>query len=89
MKQNPTPRIMNLFMLTIRNMWSIKWYIWKWRYSCRCPGGCSKRPKSIVYFIVNRYQVHRMKEQVHEIDLGAYFIMSEVADIFSNNMDKV
>lgn len=23
-----------------------------------------------------------MKEQVHEIDLGAYFIMSEVADIF-------
>lgn len=30
-----------------------------------------------------------MKEQVHEIDLSAYFIMSEVADIFSNNMDKV
>lgn len=30
-----------------------------------------------------------MKEQVHEIDLGAYFIMNEVADIFSNNMDKV
>ena len=29
-----------------------------------------------------------MKEQVHEIDLGAYFIMSEVADIFSNNMAK-
>ena len=26
---------------------------------------------------------------IHEIDLGAYFIMSEVADIFSNNMDKV
>lgn len=30
-----------------------------------------------------------MKEQVHEIDSGDYFIMSEVADIFSNNMDKV
>ena len=30
-----------------------------------------------------------MKEQVHEIDSDAYFIMSEVADIFSNNMDKV
>lgn len=30
-----------------------------------------------------------MKEQVHEIDLGAYIIMSEVADIFSNNIDKV
>ncbi|HBJ06077.1 hypothetical protein KTQ83_04520 [Holdemanella porci] len=29
-----------------------------------------------------------MKEQVHEIDSGAYIIMSEVADIFSNNIDK-
>lgn len=51
-------------------------------------GGYSKRNKSIVYFVVNRYQVHRMKERVHEIDSKAYIIMSEVADIFSNNMDK-
>lgn len=51
-------------------------------------GGYSKRSKSIVYFVVNRYQVNRMKEQVHDIDAGAYIIMSEVADIFSNNMDK-
>ena len=29
-----------------------------------------------------------MKERVHEIDSKAYIIMSEVADIFSNNMDK-
>lgn len=50
--------------------------------------GCSKRNKSIVYFVVNRYQVHPMKERVHEIDSKAYIIMSEVADIFSNNMDK-
>lgn len=27
-----------------------------------------------------------MKERVHEIDSKAYIIMSEVADIFSNNM---
>lgn len=51
-------------------------------------GGYSKRDKSIVYFVVNRYQVNRMKERVYEIDSGAYIIMSEVADIFSNNMDK-
>lgn len=51
-------------------------------------GGYSKRSKSIVYFVVNRYQVNRMKEQVHEIDSGAYIIMIEVADIFSNNIDK-
>jgi hypothetical protein len=29
-----------------------------------------------------------MKERVHDIDSGAYIIMSEVADIFSNNIDK-
>ena len=51
-------------------------------------GGYSKRLKSIVYFVVNRYQVNRMKEQVHEIDSKAYIIMNEVADIFSNNMAK-
>jgi len=51
-------------------------------------GGYSKRLKSIVYFVVNRYQVHRMKERVHEINSKAYIIMNEVADIFSNNMDK-
>ena len=51
-------------------------------------GGYSNRNKSMVYFVVNRYQVNRLKEQVHEIDSGAYIIMSEVADIFSNNMDK-
>ena len=51
-------------------------------------GGYSKRLNSIVYFVVNRYQVNRMKEQVHEIDSKAYIIMNEVADIFSNNMAK-
>jgi hypothetical protein len=30
------------------------------------------------------FVVNRMKERVHEIDSGAYIIMSEVADIFSN-----
>ena len=30
-----------------------------------------------------------MKEQVHEIDSKAYIIMSEVADIFSNNIDEM
>ena len=47
-------------------------------------GGYSKHNKSIVCFVVNRYHVNRMKEQVHEIDSKAYIIMSEVADIFSN-----
>lgn len=29
-----------------------------------------------------------MKDYVHGIDPTAYIIMSEVADIFSNNIDK-
>ena len=48
-------------------------------------GGYSNRPKSMLYFVVNRYQVVRMKEMVHDIDPLAYITISEVADVFSNN----
>ena len=48
-------------------------------------GGYSNKEKSMIYFVVNRYQVVRMKELVHEIDHQAYITISEVADVFSNN----
>ena len=48
-------------------------------------GGYSNEEKAMIYFVVNRYQVVRMKELVHEIDHKAYITISEVADIFSNN----
>ena len=48
-------------------------------------GGYSNKEKSMIYFVVNRYQVVRMKELVHEIDNFAYITISEVADVFSNN----
>lgn len=48
-------------------------------------GGYSNRDKSMIYFVVNRYQVIRMKDIVHEIDPSAYITISEVADVFSNN----
>ncbi len=48
-------------------------------------GGYSNRDKTMIYFIVNRYQVVRMKELVHDIDHHAYITISEVADVFSNN----
>lgn len=48
-------------------------------------GGYSNEEKSMIYFVVNRYQVVRMKELVHEIDHDAYITISEVADVFSNN----
>ena len=49
-------------------------------------GGYSNKEKSMIYFIVNRYQVVKMKELVHEIDHSAYITISEVADVFSNNL---
>ena len=48
-------------------------------------GGYSSKDKWMIYFIVNRYQVVRMKELVHDIDHHAYITISEVADVFSNN----
>lgn len=48
-------------------------------------GGYSNREKAMIYFVVNRYQVIRMRDIIHEIDPTAYITISEVADVFSNN----
>ncbi len=48
-------------------------------------GGFSNRDCYIVYFVVNRFQIIKMKTLVHEIDPTAYITISEVADIFSSN----
>lgn len=41
-----------------------------------------------VYFIVNRFQVGKMKNIVHEHDPRAYITITEVANVFSSNADK-
>lgn len=51
-------------------------------------GGYSNRPKTMVYFIVNRFQIARMKQIVLEVDPKAYITISEVADVFRNE-DKI
>ena len=48
-------------------------------------GGYSNRDKWMIYFVVNRYQVIRMRNIVHDIDPYAYITISEVADVFSSN----
>lgn len=48
-------------------------------------GGYSNKEKSMIYFVVNRYQVVRLKETVHDIDPLAYITISEVADVFPSN----
>ena len=45
-------------------------------------GGYSREEKAIVYFIVNRFQVNKMKTIVHGIDEAAYISVQEVSDIF-------
>lgn len=47
-------------------------------------GGYSNQSKTIIYFVVNRFQVTKMKDIVHEIDPKAYITITEVADIFVN-----
>ena len=51
-------------------------------------GGFSNTYKAMIYFVVNRFQVTRMKDIVHEIDPHAYITISEVADVFSRNIDE-
>ena len=48
-------------------------------------GGFSGESRSFIYFVVNRFQIGRMRSIIHGIDASAYITISEVADIFSAN----
>lgn len=48
-------------------------------------GGYSNAEKTIIYFVVNRFQISKMRGIVHGIDPAAYVTISEVADIFKGN----
>ena len=50
-------------------------------------GGFSNAEKSMLYFVVNRFQIARMKEIVHDLDSTAYITISDVADVFHANHD--
>lgn len=45
-------------------------------------GGYSNAEKTVIYFVVNRFQISRMRSIIHEIDPKAYVTISEVADVF-------
>lgn len=51
-------------------------------------GGYSNKEKTMIYFVLNRFQVVKLKEIVHEIDPTAYITISEVADVFISNQNK-
>ena len=47
-------------------------------------GGFTNVDKTVIYFVVNRFQIARMKNIVHTIDPAAYLTISEVADVFKS-----
>lgn len=52
-------------------------------------GGYSHDSLYVVYFVINRFQIGKMKEIVHDIDQNAYITVNEVADIYKANQDKM
>jgi uncharacterized membrane-anchored protein YitT (DUF2179 family) len=48
-------------------------------------GGYSNTERTVIYFVVNRFQVTKMKDIVKEIDPAAFITISEVADVFANS----
>ena len=48
-------------------------------------GYYAQHDRTVIYFIVNRFQVGKMRDIVHSIDPSAYMSISEVADIYSSN----
>ena len=52
-------------------------------------GGFTNVDKTVIYFVVNRFQIARMKNIVHTIDPAAYLTISEVADVFKSVAPKL
>ena len=48
-------------------------------------GGYSKSSKQILYFIVNHFQINKLKEIVLEIDENAFISLQDVSDIIKKH----
>ena len=48
-------------------------------------GGYSDADKTIIYFVVNRFQISRMRAIIRSIDPKAFVTISDVADMFKSN----
>ncbi len=48
-------------------------------------GGYSNQDKTIIYFVVNRFQIARMRNIVRSVDKNAFVTISDVADMFKSN----
>ena len=54
----------------------------------KAQGGYSNAEKTMIYFIVNRFQVAKMRDLVRQIDSNAYITISEVSDVYSACKEK-
>lgn len=48
-------------------------------------GGYSNNDKNVIYFVVNRFQIARMRNVVHALDPKAFMTITDVADVFKAN----
>lgn len=48
-------------------------------------GGYSNAEKTVIYFVVNRFQIYKMKNIIRSIDPKAFVTISDVADVFKSN----
>lgn len=48
-------------------------------------GGYSNTEKTMIYFVVNRFQISRLRSVVHTIDPKAFLTISDIADVFKYN----
>ena len=48
-------------------------------------GGYSSAEKTVIYFVVNRFQIYKMRNIVQSIDPKAFVTISDVADVFKSN----
>lgn len=51
-------------------------------------GYYSSSKKTVLYIVINRFQVAKMKEIVHREDPQAYISISDIADVFSSKSNK-
>ena len=47
-------------------------------------GGYKKENKQILYFIVNRFQINKLKTIVHQVDPSAFISLQDVSDVIKN-----
>lgn len=48
-------------------------------------GSYSQKDKTMIYFVVNQFQVQKLKDLVKEVDSHAYVIISDISDAFAIN----